>query len=144
MKIVLDTNVLVAGLISPFGSCGDIVRMVFSGNLTLCVDARILSEYREVLQRPKFKFDHDKVAAILDYIERHGWAVTSAPCSLSLPDPDDEPFVEIAVSGGADFLITGNVAHFPSEMCQGVKVLSPAGFLKRAVKRGKGKKKRIP
>ena len=53
MKIVLDTNVLVAGLLSPFGSCGDIVRMVSSGNLTLCIDARVLSEYHEVLERPK-------------------------------------------------------------------------------------------
>lgn len=141
MKIVLDTNVLVAGLLSPFGSCADIVRMVFSGNLTLCVDARILSEYREVLQRPKFKFDHDKVAAILDYIEHHGRVVTSAPRSLCLPDADDEPFVEVAVSGGADFLITGNAAHFPSELCQGMKVVSPVGFLKRAVKRGRARRK---
>jgi predicted nucleic acid-binding protein len=35
MKIVLDTNVLVAGLLSPFGPCGDIIRMVSSGYLTL-------------------------------------------------------------------------------------------------------------
>ncbi len=55
--------------------CGDIVRMVASGNLTLCIDARILSEYREVLARPKFSFDPDKVAAVLDYIEHHGWVV---------------------------------------------------------------------
>jgi uncharacterized protein len=143
VKIVLDTNVLVAGLLSPFGPCGDIVRMVFSGNLTLCVDARVLSEYRQVLERPKFKFDPDKVAAILDYIEHHGWVVTSGPLALPLPDPDDEPFVEIAVSGGADFLITGNASHFPSELCQGAKVVSPAGFLKRGVKKRRGKKGRI-
>lgn len=79
MKIVLDANVLVAGLLSPFGPCGDIVRMVSSGNLTLCVDARVLSEYHEVLKRPKFQFDADRVASILDYIEHSSWAVSSAP-----------------------------------------------------------------
>lgn len=142
MKIVLDTNVLVAGLLSPFGPCGDIVRMVSSGNLTLCIDARVLSEYREVLERPKFSFDHDKVAAILDYIEHHGWVVASAPFPLPLRDPDDEPFLEIAVSSGADYLVTGNAAHFPSELCKGVQVVSPADFLKRAVKRRKSKKGR--
>ena len=42
MNIVLDTNVLVAGLLSPFGPCGEIVRMVSSGALTLAFDARIL------------------------------------------------------------------------------------------------------
>ena len=54
MKIVLDTNVLAAGLLSPFGPCGEIVRMVSSGELTLSFDARILMEYEEVLARPKF------------------------------------------------------------------------------------------
>jgi len=141
MKIVLDTNVLVAGLLSPFGPCGDIVRMVSSGNLTLCIDARVLSEYREVLERPKFSFDHDKIAAVLDYTVHHGVIVASTPLSLPLPDPDDEPFLEIALSAGADYLVTGNAAHFPPEPCQGVRVVSPADFLKRAVKRRKGTKR---
>jgi len=142
MKIVLDTNVLVAGLLSPFGPCGDIVRMVSAGNLTLCVDARVLSEYHEVLGRPKFKFDQDRVAAILDYIGHHSLVVASVPLSVSLPDPDDEPFLEIAISGGANYLVTGNVAHFPSQLCQGVKAVSPAGFLRHGVKSQKRKKKR--
>ena len=141
MKIVLDTNVLVAGLLSPFGPCGDIVRMVSSGNLTLCVDARVLSEYHEVLKRPKLQFDPDRVASILDYIEHCGWVVSSAPLSASLPDPDDEPFLEIAISGNADYLVTGNAIHFPPELCQGVKVVSPTDFLKRAVKQKMGKKR---
>ena len=63
MKIVLDTNVLVAGLLSPFGPCAQIVRMVSSGDLTLYFDARILSEYSEVLRRSKFRFQIDKVVA---------------------------------------------------------------------------------
>jgi len=142
MKIVLDTNVLVAGLLSPFGPCGDIVRMVSSGNLTLCVDARVLSEYHEVLGRPKFHFDRDKVAAILDYIEHHSSVVASVPLSLSLPDLDDEPFLEIALSGGASYLVTGNAAHFPSRLCQGINVISPSDFLNRSAKPQKIKKRR--
>jgi putative PIN family toxin of toxin-antitoxin system len=141
MKIVLDTNVLVAGLLSPFGPCGDIVRMVFSGSLTLCVDARVLSEYHEVLNRPKFHFDPDKVVSVLDYIDHTSWVVSSTPLSVSLPDPDDKPFLEIAISGNADYLVTGNAIHFPSELCQGVNVVSPADFLKHAVKQQKRKKK---
>lgn len=142
MKVVLDTNVLVAGLLNPFGPCGDIVRMVSAGKLTLCVDARVLSEYHEVLRRPKFNFDQDKVAAILDYIEHHSLVVASVPLSVSLPDPDDEPFLEIAISGGASYLVTGNNAHFPSQLCQGVKVVSPAGFVRHVAKPPKRKKSR--
>jgi len=142
MKIVLDSNVLVAGLLSPFGPCGDIVRMVSAGKLTLCVDARVLSEYHEVLGRRKFNFDQDKVAAILDYIEHHSLLVASVPLSVSLPDPDDEPFLEIAISSGASYLVTGNDAHFPSELCQGVKVVSPAVLLRHGVRQQERKKDR--
>ncbi len=141
MKIVLDTNALVAGLLSPFGPCGDIVRMVSSGNLTLCIDARVLSEYQEVLLRPKFNFDPEKVATILDYIERTSWIVSATPLSASLPDRDDEAFLEVALSGNADYLVAGNAAHFPSTLCQGVKVVAPSEFLNRAVRQQKSKKK---
>lgn len=129
MKIVLDTNVLVAGLLSPFGPCAQIVRMVSSGELTLCLDARILSEYDEVLHRPKFKFRIDKIAALLDYVEHTGLLTASAPLPTALPDPNDQPFLEVAVAGQAACLITGNHAHFPAKRCQGVTVFSPSDFL---------------
>jgi len=129
MKIVVDTNVLVAGLLSPFGSCAEIVRMVSSGELTLYFDARILSEYSEVLRRSKFRFHIDKVIAFLDHIEHRGHTVASSPLSNSLPDAGDQPFLEVAIAGQAVCLVTGNHAHFPPKLCQGVKVFSPSDFL---------------
>lgn len=129
MKIVLDTNVLVAGLLTPFGPCAAIVRMVSSGDLTLCLDARIVSEYDEVLHRPKFHFETDKVAALLDYIEHSGTIVASSPLSDPLPDPDDQPFLEVAIAAQAASLVTGNHAHFPPKRSQGIKVPSPSEFL---------------
>jgi putative PIN family toxin of toxin-antitoxin system len=129
MKIVLDTNVLVAGLLSPFGPCAEILRMVFAGDLTLYFDSRILSEYSEVLRRPKFHFQTDKVIAILDYIEHYGVLVSSSPLPDFLPDPDDQPFLEVAVKGQVACLVTGNQVHFPPPLCRGVRVLSPADFL---------------
>ncbi|HET6514013.1 MAG TPA: putative toxin-antitoxin system toxin component, PIN family [Thermodesulfovibrionales bacterium] len=129
MNIVLDTNVLVAGLLSPFGACGEIVLMVSSGEITLSFDARIISEYAEVLRRPKFGFEEEKVAALLDYIVHQGKAAASSPLAFSLPDPDDEPFLEAAVANGVACLVTGNRDHFPYEKCQDVNVLSPKEFL---------------
>ena len=129
MKLVLDTNVLVAGLLSPFGPCGEIVRMVSSGEVTLALDARILTEYQEVLARPKFKFDQDRVAAILDLIEHRGAITAASPLIQPLPDPDDEPFLEIAIAARVACLVTGNRVHFPTEFCQGATVLSPTEFL---------------
>lgn len=129
MNIVLDTNVLVSGLLTPFGPCGEIVRMVSSGELTLSLDARTLVEYQEVLDRPKFKFDKDKVAALLDHIEHRGVTVASSPLRQPLPDIDDEPFLEVAIAARAICIVTGNQVHFPTELCQGVMVLSPSDFL---------------
>src|SRR3989304_6486760 len=101
MRIVLDTNVLVSGLLSPFVPCAEIVRMISSGELTLYFDARILSEYHEVLRRPKFRFQTDKVVALLDHIEHCGHIVASSPLSNSLPDLGDQSFLEVVVAGRA-------------------------------------------
>jgi uncharacterized protein len=129
MNIVLDTNVLVAGLLAPFGPCGEIVRMVSSGDLTLSYDARIILEYSEVLHRQKFRFDEDRVSALLNYIAHHGIKTASSPLARALPDRDDEPFLEVAVAGGVACLVTDNRVHFPVKSRQGIKVVSPREFL---------------
>jgi putative PIN family toxin of toxin-antitoxin system len=129
MDIVIDTNVLVAGLLSPFGACGKIVRMISAGELTLSFDARILSEYNEVLRRPRFGFEEDKIAAFLSYIAYHGRTVAPTPLTHSLPDPDDEPFLEVTLASQAVCLVTGNQKHFPAERCKGAKIISPNDFL---------------
>jgi len=129
MKIVLDTNVLVSGLLTPFGSGGEIVRMVTAGRLTLCVDARILSEYDDVLRRPKFAFDEELVDVFISFIKQHAVFVSSIPLKEHLPDLDDEPFLEVAIAGNVKALVTGNKAHYPPEIVEGVGTLSPAEFL---------------
>lgn len=129
MKIVLDTNVLVSGLLNPFGPPGEIVRMVSSGILELCFDARILTEYREVLKRPRFRIDLDDADAFLEQIEACGHPVSSVPLSEELPDPEDVPFLEVAIGGKAQVLVTGNLSHFPRTRRQAVRVLSPREFV---------------
>ena len=129
MKIVLDTNVLVSGLLTPFGPSGEIVRMVFAGELILCIDARILSEYEEVLHRPKFKFNKDQVSILLDFIKQYGFFISSLPLKNRLPDPDDEPFLEVAIGGKVRSLVTGNTVHYPPSSRGDIKVFSPSEFL---------------
>jgi putative PIN family toxin of toxin-antitoxin system len=129
MKIVLDTNVLVSGLLQPFGPSGQIVRLVASGELILCHDSRILAEYREVLLRKKFSFDPERVHALLEEIRANGIPVAARPLATRLPDPDDEPFLEIALTGEAQCLVTGNIKHYPAAARHGVAVLSPRSFI---------------
>ena len=129
MKIVLDTNVLVAGLLTPFNAPGEIVRMVSAGILELCYDARILSEYADVLHRPKFNLNAAHVDALLDQIKVRGHHVVGVPLKKSLPDSSDEPFLEISIAAKVACLITGNLKHYPHADRQGMQVLSPADFL---------------
>ncbi|MDQ6733260.1 MAG: PIN domain-containing protein, partial [Nitrospirota bacterium] len=51
------------------------------------------------------------------------------PLHLRLPDQSDEPFLEAALTGNAEYVITGNLKHFPVARCRDMKVLSPKGFL---------------
>ncbi len=131
MIIVLDSNVLVSGLLSPFGPPGTIVKLVAAGTLRLAYDARILSEYRDVLLRPAFGFDAQHVEVLLDQIEAAGVPTTSVPLNLGLPDPDDEPFLEVAQAAQAQYLVTGNLKHFPAARRGGTEVILPAEFVKR-------------
>lgn len=142
MNIVLDTNVLVAGLLSPFGPCGEIVRMVSSGEPALCFDARILSEYNDVLKRPKFRFEQDKIDALIDFIVTRGQVIASSPLPNPLPDPDDEPFLAVAIAGRVACLVTGNRSHFPAKLREGVPLLSPREFLTHYRRRPKGARPR--
>ena len=129
MRVVLDTNVLVSGLLSPFGVCGDIVRMLTSGAVVLCVDARILLEYDEVLRRPKFQIDPSRVDILMEYVENSSEVYASVPLDRPLPDEDDSPFLEVARASGASYLVSGNLKHFPKRHRSGVSVLSPKMFL---------------
>lgn len=143
MKVVVDTNVLVAGLLSPFGSPGEIVRMVASGNLRVCFDARILTEYADVLAGPKFQFSSDQTRTLLEQIQTEGFSLAGNPLPARLPDPTDEPFLEAALAGEAECLITGNIKHFPSARRQGVLVLSPSEFLDHYRKQERPRKREL-
>jgi len=130
MKIVLDTNVPVSSLLTPFGPSGEIIHMVFAGKLVMSLDARILLEYQEVLHRPKFKFNKEHINTVIDFIKQYGQMVSAVPLKAPLPDTDDEPFLEVAISDKVSCLITGNIAHYPQSSRQGIKIFSPSAFLK--------------
>lgn len=130
MTIVLDTNVLVSGLLKPYGAPGEIVRMTSAGTLELCHDARILSEYREVLLRPKFQFRPSDVEALLEHIRASGYPVSSEPLTHRLPDADDQAFLEVAIAGNAHYLITGNLRHYARWKGGLPRIVAPSDFLK--------------
>jgi predicted nucleic acid-binding protein len=113
--------------------------MVSAGFFILQYDSRILSEYQEVIYRPKFQFDKDHLDTLLADIKQNGQVIPAGPLKQRLPDPDDEPFLEVAIAGKAVCLITGNKSHFPRHSRQGMKILSSSEFIDFYRQRAKDK-----
>lgn len=129
MKVVLDTNVVVSGLIQSKGNPARILSLALAGAVEVCHDDRILAEYAEVLARPRFNLDSRRVREVLAKLETDGLRIdVSEIGKVTLPDIDDEPFLEVARAASA-CLITGNIADFPEDKRKGCLVLRPAEFI---------------
>ena len=129
--VVLDTNVIVSAGIKPGSIPARIVMdWVLDGQVQVVTCPSIVTEYREVLRRDKFR--------------RHGfppqWLEFLVDVSLHLPeperwpqplpDPKDGPFLALASLAGA-WLVSGNLKHFPEPARSGVVVVAPADYLEQ-------------
>jgi len=134
IRVVLDTNVLVAGILSEHGPPGWIMDLVAAHEIALVYDSRILAEYREVLARPELDLDPTRVKQLLSVVEEQGLFVSPLPWPHTLPDPDDEPFLATAKAAGVT-LVTGNVRHFPISARGEVVVATPREFMDSLARR---------
>lgn len=128
---VLDTNVLVSGLLSAQGPPGRLVDAVLARRLRLAFDDRIIAEYRRVLARPKFCFNPADVAQFWSIIPFQRQLIVISSAALEAVDPADTKFLEVAAATASKILITGNIRHFPRTKRGPVNVLSPAEAVKR-------------
>ncbi len=109
-----------------------VVQLVLQGAVVLLVDPRILAEYDEVTARPRFGINEVERRKLLDVLTRVGEPVIASPTRISLSDPDDRAFVEVAIAGGADAIVTGNTKHFiPKKSELPVSVLTPRQLVDR-------------
>lgn len=130
MRIVLDTNILVSGLHNPNGAPGRIVDLILGARIQVLYDDRILAEYLDVLARPQLAIEPSLAQAVVGYIRLSGEPLVAHPLDKdALSDPNDLPFAEVAITGKADVLVTGNLKHFSRLKDRGVTVLSPAQCL---------------
>ena len=111
-RVVLDTNILVSALWSESGDPAKVFEMFIKGEIALCYDSRMMTEYKGVLNRPQFAFKRTKIGGIINRIRRDGIAMVAEPCDITFEDEDDKMFYEVAVECNAT-LITGNIRHYP-------------------------------
>lgn len=123
MRAVVDTNILVSGLLGTSSPPSEVVMAIATDRIRPVVCAEIVAEYRDVLARPRLRIRPDRAAELLKMIEQTAdWVTVPAFAGVPpLPDPDDWPFFAAARVAACP-LITGNVRHFPADM--GVRVMT--------------------
>jgi len=130
LKAVIDTNVLVSGIINMQNAPGCIVDLIRTRVLQLAVDDRILAEYQSVLLSKRLrKWVAKKTRAnLLAFLFLDASRIVPTIIVQRLPDVGDVPFIEVAITANVP-LVTGNLKHFPEHLCHGHKIMSPTEFV---------------
>ena len=126
-KAVLDTNVVVSGLLTE-GHSALVLKLAESRVFRSFVSEEILKEYKEVLRREHFRLKERQIEAFIKTFRRVALTVVPKKVLRVTTDPDDNIFLECALEAGADYVVTGNLRHFPVRF-QDIRIVSPLQFL---------------
>lgn len=131
-KVVLDTNVLVAGLRSRRGASYRLLSLIGTGKFAPCVSVPLVLEYEDVLKREVHDLASEDVDAVLDYVcrvaDRRKIHFLWRP---QLRDSKDDMLLELAVAARCTVIVTHNESDFRGSERFGVEPLSPRDFLGR-------------
>ena len=128
LRLVVDTNVLVSALLSNRGLPRTALTIATTKPARLYLSAEILAEYTDVLSRPELRIRDGLRNRFLQLLQKRGHLVRPSARLAVTQDPDDNIFVECADSARADYLITGNLRHFP-RYWKNTKIVSCREFL---------------
>lgn len=132
MRVVLDTNVLVAGLRSKNGASYRILKDLVQGKFEIGVSVPLILEYEATLSRQiqELTLNASDVESFLDYLCQIG---EKQPVFYlwrpHLADPGDDMVLELAVASGADAIVTFNQRDFSGIDRFGIRILTPGEFL---------------
>ena len=131
LKVVVDTNVIVSALLRPQSNSALTISLILDGDCRLCLSDDIFTEYEGVLAREKFKrLDRPRVKELLFTIKgRALWVTPKGSIDNVAKDPADKVFLECALEAEADFLITGNIHHFPVKNFHNTLIVTPSEFM---------------
>jgi putative PIN family toxin of toxin-antitoxin system len=134
LRIVLDTNVLLSGLMLPDSTPGKIVSAWRRRNLSLVMSEPMLEEIARVLAYPKIRkrlgWDDETIARYIALLRFEAEVVSIAGVEASVPDdPDDDHLLATLIAGKADWLITGDRDF--DVLSPRHPVISPGAFARR-------------
>lgn len=132
VEIVIDANVIVAALRSRRGSSFRLLMLVGDPRFNLNVSVSLAFEYEEVLKRYKsdLHLTDLEVDEFIDYIcSRSTLREIFYLWRPTLPDPDDDFVLELAIESNAEFIVTFNIRDFRRAEEFGVRAIPPRDFL---------------
>ncbi len=135
MRIVIDTNVLVAGLMSRNGASHQILRGIALDVVDFAVSVPLFLEYEDVLKRPSLVrqtgLSAKDIDMVLNLLAANGHqTLLDFMWRPQLRDADDEMVLEAATNGGAAAIVTFNQRDFlPAATTFGLRVITPGDYL---------------
>jgi len=131
-RIVADTNALMSRLLLPRSVPGEAIRKA-TGTGQLLVSEATLAELADVLARPKFA-SYVSIQDRQQFIRLLGRLAEMVPITHTIRecrDPKDDKFLELAVNGRANVLVTGDKDLLALHPFRGIPILAPAQYLSR-------------
>src|ERR1039457_3660584 len=128
IRVVLDTNIIVSALLQPLGPPAQVVVLAIGGSVQLCIWGGGYAQYEEGIRRPRFLWSEDIRAGALQAIREKGLWVRPTEAIRACSDPDDDIFLECAHAAQANYLVTGNLKHFPTSW-SGTRIVTPRRLL---------------
>ena len=131
MKIVIDTNVLVAALRSCRGASFKLVSLIPSDIFSIAISVPLVFEYEDALKRQESSAITDQdIGDFVDFLCETGYhQEIFFLWRPFLPDPSDDHVLEVAVAAGCDAIVTYNKRDFRGIERFGVRVLDPRELL---------------
>ena len=127
-KVVLDTNVFVSAVLAK-GLSSVLLERWKAGKFTLLFSPVIFDEYFEVIARPKFDQQERDIRALAELLAERAVALTPRlKIDVCKEDPDDNKFLECAVAGAADFIVSGDQHLLRLKEYQGIKIVTIKEF----------------
>jgi uncharacterized protein len=131
LRLVLDTNVVISAALKPEGLQRTVFLLAITKPARLYVSEVILAEYHMVLARPELRIRKGLQLQFLDLVENRAQLVSPTRLVRASNDPDDDKFLECSDEARADYLVTGNLRHFP-RFWKSTKVVSAREFVSLA------------
>jgi len=133
LKVVIDTNVIYAGLRSRNGASFQVMQRIGTGQFEMALSVPLLFEYEMILKREELpQLNAQDIEDILDYL----CAAADARDIFYLwrpylKDPKDDMLLEVAVESNADYIVTFNLQDFRNIGAFGVQAINPQQLLQR-------------